>query len=68
METAKKLIETTCMIVGGAVVVITIVVDGCRITGCKLVMPAVGVSGADDVTAAATALMGEGTGVALARR
>lgn len=54
--------------VGGAVVVITMVVVGCRITGGKLEMPAVGVRGVEDVTAAATALIGEGTGVALARR
>ena len=56
------------MMVGGAVEVITMVVVGCRITGGKLAMPAVGVSGAVDVTAAETALMGEGTGVAFARR
>ena len=51
------------MMVGGAVVVITMVVVGCRITGGKLAIPAVGVRGVEDVTTA-----DEGTGVALARR
>ena len=54
----------TWMIVGGAVVVITMVVVGClRTGGGRLAIP--DGAGADDVT---VARMGEGTGVALASR
>ena len=55
----------TWMIVGGAVVVITIVVVGCLITGGGRVAIPDWADGADDATAAR---MGEGTGVALAKR